>query len=229
MERAGGHPVAHLVRTVYVPQAVVLWVAPGRCSSGSPGSRRGVRDRRHRAGRAVVGGGLVFEAVGDAQLAAFTADPANEGQVMDRGLWRYTRHPNYFGDAAVWWGLALHHAAGLAGLLSAALMTWLAKGTGAALLDRSIREPAPGLRGVRAAHERVLPAAAPEDHGRVRISAPSPVTRMVCSNWAVRDRSRVTTVQSSAHFSFSLDPNVIIGSMVNVIPGSRGMWTSGSS
>ena len=92
-----------------------------------------------------MGGGLFFEADGDAQLAAFTADPANEGQVMDRGLWRYTRHPNYFGDAAVWWGLALHHAAGLAGLLSAALMTWLlAKGTGPALLERSIGNRRPG-------------------------------------------------------------------------------------
>src|SRR5438128_556681 len=63
--------------------------------------------------------GFVFEAVGDAQLTGFRADPGNEGRVMDRGLWRYTRHPNYFGDAAVWWGLtllALHHPAGLLGL-----------------------------------------------------------------------------------------------------------------
>ncbi|WP_372789086.1 DUF1295 domain-containing protein [Paraconexibacter sp.] len=51
--------------------------------------------------------GLFFEAVGDAQLARFKADPANEGQVMDRGLWRYTRHPNYFGDFCVWWGIYL--------------------------------------------------------------------------------------------------------------------------
>ena len=51
--------------------------------------------------------GFFFETVGDAQLAAFKADPANKGKVMDRGLWRYTRHPNYFGDAAVWWGLTL--------------------------------------------------------------------------------------------------------------------------
>mgnify|MGYP002651652402 CR=1 FL=1 len=52
-----------------------------------------------------------FEAVGDAQLARFTADPANRGRVLGRGLWRYTRHPNYFGDACVWWGIWL--AAGL--------------------------------------------------------------------------------------------------------------------
>ena len=51
--------------------------------------------------------GLGFEAIGDEQLRRFKADPANAGRVMDQGLWRYTRHPNYFGDACVWWGLWL--------------------------------------------------------------------------------------------------------------------------
>jgi len=51
--------------------------------------------------------GLFFEAVGDWQLARFKADPHNAGRVMDRGLWRYTRHPNYFGDFCVWWGYYL--------------------------------------------------------------------------------------------------------------------------
>lgn len=51
--------------------------------------------------------GLVFEGVGDEQLRRFKSDPRSRGQVMDRGLWRYTRHPNYFGDACVWWGLWL--------------------------------------------------------------------------------------------------------------------------
>ncbi|MCB0954826.1 MAG: DUF1295 domain-containing protein, partial [Ilumatobacter sp.] len=58
-------------------------------------------------GAAVWAVGLAFEAIGDWQLARFKKDPANAGQVMDRGLWRYTRHPNYFGDACVWWGIAL--------------------------------------------------------------------------------------------------------------------------
>jgi steroid 5-alpha reductase family enzyme len=51
--------------------------------------------------------GFGFEAVGDAQLTAFKSDPKNAGAVMDRGLWRYTRHPNYFGDALLWWGLGV--------------------------------------------------------------------------------------------------------------------------
>jgi steroid 5-alpha reductase family enzyme len=59
------------------------------------------------AGVAVYAVGLFFEAVGDAQLGRFKADPSNRGKVMDRGLWRYTRHPNYFGELLIWWGLYL--------------------------------------------------------------------------------------------------------------------------
>ena len=55
--------------------------------------------------------GFAFEVVGDWQLARFTSDPDNHGRVLDRGLWRYTRHPNYFGDFCVWWGLFLIAAA----------------------------------------------------------------------------------------------------------------------
>ena len=51
--------------------------------------------------------GIFFEWVGDAQLEAFKADPANDGQVLNTGLWRYTRHPNYFGDMSAWWGIWL--------------------------------------------------------------------------------------------------------------------------
>ena len=63
--------------------------------------------------------GIFFETVGDWQLTRFKANPANEGKVLDSGLWRYTRHPNYFGDACVWWGLYLIAAdTGLVGALS---------------------------------------------------------------------------------------------------------------
>src|SRR6185436_18626730 len=56
--------------------------------------------------------GFYFEAVGDWQMARFKRDPANLRRVMDRGLWRYTRHPNYFGDFCVWWGIYVIAAAG---------------------------------------------------------------------------------------------------------------------
>ena len=52
--------------------------------------------------------GMLFEAGGDYQLARFKADPANKGKVMDSGFWRYTRHPNYFGEFCIWWGLLPH-------------------------------------------------------------------------------------------------------------------------
>jgi steroid 5-alpha reductase family enzyme len=86
--------------------------------------------------------GLFFEGVGDAQLARFKADPANAGRVMDRGLWRFTRHPNYFGDACVWWGIALVAAevpVGRWGLVGAAVMTlFLRRVSGVTLLEKSL-------------------------------------------------------------------------------------------
>ncbi|HEY5106779.1 MAG TPA: DUF1295 domain-containing protein [Caulobacteraceae bacterium] len=71
------------------------------------------------AGAALAVLGLVFETVGDRQLTRFKADAANKGLVMDKGLWRYTRHPNYFGDACLWWGLFLIAAETPYGLWSA--------------------------------------------------------------------------------------------------------------
>ncbi|SDU79558.1 DUF1295 domain-containing protein [Jiangella alkaliphila] len=88
--------------------------------------------------------GLVFEAVGDAQLARFKADPVNRGRIMDRGLWRYTRHPNYFGDASVWWGLYLCACVtrpGAATVLSPLLMTFfLARGTGKPMTEQRMAD-----------------------------------------------------------------------------------------
>ncbi|HNR90131.1 MAG TPA: DUF1295 domain-containing protein [Spirochaetota bacterium] len=57
------------------------------------------------AGLAVWCTGFFFESVGDYQLDRFIKDPANKGTIMDRGLWRYTRHPNYFGEVTMWWGI----------------------------------------------------------------------------------------------------------------------------
>jgi steroid 5-alpha reductase family enzyme len=84
--------------------------------------------------------GVLFEAIGDHQLRVFKADPANKGVIMDRGLWAWTRHPNYFGDAAVWWGLWLITLNGwlaLSTVLSPVLMTYfLVYATGARLTEK---------------------------------------------------------------------------------------------
>lgn len=93
--------------------------------------------------------GLAFEAGGDYQLARFKANPANRGQVMDRGLWRYTRHPNYFGDFCVWWGFYLIALGGGAwwSLVSPLLMSFfLLRVSGVALLEKDIGERRPAYR-----------------------------------------------------------------------------------
>lgn len=101
------------------------------------------------AGLALWCAGMFFEVVGDWQLKQFKADPGNEGAVMDKGLWRYTRHPNYFGDACVWWGIWL--AAASLGWEIAAwsvigpifLTFTLTKWSGAPLLEGGMRKRRP--------------------------------------------------------------------------------------
>lgn len=92
--------------------------------------------------------GFAFESIGDAQLAAFKADPANRGQLMDQGLWRYTRHPNYFGDACVWAGTWIVVAGSLPGLVTVispiAMTVFLTKVTGAANNEKGMKKSKPG-------------------------------------------------------------------------------------
>lgn len=91
--------------------------------------------------------GLLFESVGDWQLARFKADATNHGKVMDRGLWAYTRHPNYFGDAVAWWAfflVALATPGGLWTVISPLLMTFmLMRVSGVALLERKLVKTRP--------------------------------------------------------------------------------------
>jgi steroid 5-alpha reductase family enzyme len=90
--------------------------------------------------------GLFFETTGDIQLARFKADPANKGKVLDTGLWRFTRHPNYFGDSAVWWGYGFICLASGSYLpvLGCVLMTALIiKVSGVALLEKSLTDQKP--------------------------------------------------------------------------------------
>jgi len=93
--------------------------------------------------------GFIFEAGGDFQLARFRADPSRKGKVLNTGFWRYTRHPNYFGDTAVWWGFGLISVAAGSWLpaLGSLLMTALIiKVSGVALLEKSLVTDKPQYR-----------------------------------------------------------------------------------
>ncbi|OYQ26500.1 hypothetical protein CHU93_11925 [Sandarakinorhabdus cyanobacteriorum] len=100
------------------------------------------------AGAAVALIGIAFETIGDAQLEAFRADPANKGRVMDKGLWRYTRHPNYFGDFTAWWGIfivGLAAGAPVWTIIGPLFLSFtLTKWSGAPMLEHSLKKHRPG-------------------------------------------------------------------------------------
>jgi len=93
--------------------------------------------------------GFFFEAVGDWQLARFRANPDNRGRVMNRSVWRYTRHPNYFGDATQWWAfyLVAVAAGGWWTVFSPLIMTsLLMRVSGVTLLEKTLKETKPGYK-----------------------------------------------------------------------------------
>ena len=100
-------------------------------------------------GAAAALAGIAFESIGDAQLDRFRKDPANRGKVLDTGLWRYTRHPNYFGDALTWWGLwlvvlDLGWAPALASVIGPVFLTFtLTRWSGKALLEKGLHKTRP--------------------------------------------------------------------------------------
>lgn len=130
---------------VFWLQGAILWIvsAPLLAAVISPAAL-GWLDF---AGAAVVLAGLAVEAMADHQLTRFRADPANKGRVLESGLWRYSRHPNYFGDAVVWWGLyAVSAGAGAYWTIFAPMiMTFLLlKVSGVPLLEKSLAQSRPG-------------------------------------------------------------------------------------
>ncbi|MFE2508229.1 DUF1295 domain-containing protein [Streptomyces naganishii] len=144
LARAPGDRRLYALRAVYLLQGALVWLVslPVQAAQYGPAPLSAPAF----AGAAVWAAGLVFEAVGDAQLARFKADPAHRGRIMDRGLWRYTRHPNYFGDFCVWWGLYLvacdagTGAAAVSVLSPLVMSALLTKGSGKRLLERHMAE-----------------------------------------------------------------------------------------
>ncbi len=146
LAKAPGNPQLFALRRIYLTQGVVMWFVslPVQVAMFEQGEANLVT----WLGLLLWLVGFTFESVGDWQLTRFRNDPASQGQVLDIGLWRYTRHPNYFGDACVWWGLFLVACSawpGVLTVLSPLAMTWLlARGTGKPLLEKDMASRRPG-------------------------------------------------------------------------------------
>ena len=149
--REAGRYGSAAFRVVFGPQAVLLFITClpaqlGILASPAPAPLGPLA----WTGLALWLTGVLFESVGDAQLNAFRANPANKGKVLDTGLWRYTRHPNYFGDACAWWGIWLVAAeAGamiaLVSLIGPLFLTFtLTRWSGKPLLEKGLAKTRPG-------------------------------------------------------------------------------------
>ena len=148
-ERNAGSFALRSLLTVFWFQALLLWAIsmPLYQAQRGPASLAPL----DVLGLALFAVGFTFEAGGDWQLARFKRDPRHAGQVMDRGLWRYTRHPNYFGDAVVWWAFFCFAAAtpwGWWTAYSPVVMTLLLmRVSGVTLLEKRLKETKPAYRG----------------------------------------------------------------------------------
>lgn len=137
----------HTLTKVFLLQGALIWLISAPLQLGS------YLNTPERLGAPALAGsvmwliGFLFEAIADAQLARFKSDPANRGKILDTGLWRYTRHPNYFGNACLWWGLfmiACDHWLGLITVFSPLLMThFLLNVTGKRLLEKRMQRARP--------------------------------------------------------------------------------------
>lgn len=158
-----GHGDAFWWRSLFLVfwlQALLIWIIalPVLAVASGPAALPGLWDA---VGTTTFLIGFAFETVGDRQLRRFKANPANRDRVLDSGLWRYTRHPNYFGDALLWWGIYVIAAATPAGRLTIVgpvLMTiLLLRVSGVALLERSLRSSKPGYANYAARTSAFIP------------------------------------------------------------------------
>lgn len=145
-EKAGDTWPVRSLFVVFWLQGAIMWVVAMPVLVTVAGGRS-LEPLVAAAGVFVFCVGLAFETIGDWQLTRFVNDPGNRGKVMDRGLWRYTRHPNYFGDATVWWGLWLIAAAAGAfwTFVGPALINFmLVRVSGKAMLESGMKKTRPG-------------------------------------------------------------------------------------
>ena len=136
--------------TVFLLQGALLWVISLVAQAGQWAPKPDRFIWLDGLGLLLWAVGFFFEAVGDYQLAVFKKNPANKGKAMAQGLWRYTRHPNYFGECLMWWGIFLVTLAtpgGFWSIVSPVTITYLLlKVSGVTLLERTIVETRPEYR-----------------------------------------------------------------------------------
>ena len=145
---------------VFLLQGVLMWLISAPLLGAQLGAAAHPIGILDIAGIVIWCIGFAFEAGGDYQLTRFKANPANKGKVLNTGFWRYTRHPNYFGDAAVWWGFGLLSAANGAywPILGSLLLTALIiKVSGVAMLERTLKETKPQYKEYIAKTSAFLP------------------------------------------------------------------------
>lgn len=152
-ERHGEGFTRRSLWSVFALQAVIAWIIalPVQAIAADPDPA--TLGLLTWAGVAVFAAGFAFEAVADFQLERFRRSPLNEGAVMSSGAWRYSRHPNYFGEACLWWGvwlIALETGAGWWTLIGPALLTFLLlQVSGVVLTERTIGGRRPGYEEYR--------------------------------------------------------------------------------
>jgi steroid 5-alpha reductase family enzyme len=134
---------------VFILQGVIMWLVSLPLYAAAAGTRTGPLNALDYAGIFIWLAGFLFETVSDYQLLSFKSKPENRNRLLTKGLWAYTRHPNYFGETLVWWGIYLVAASGGAyyTILSPVLMTFLLlKVSGVTLLERTMAENRPEYR-----------------------------------------------------------------------------------
>jgi steroid 5-alpha reductase family enzyme len=134
--------------TVFGVQGILLWVIALGVQAGQIAGSPAAFTWLDALGALLWAVGFGFEAVADRQLTLFKSNPANQGHVMDRGLWAYSRHPNYFGEMLMWWGVflvVLPTPAGLWTIVSPLTITFLLlRVSGVTLLEKTIVDSRPG-------------------------------------------------------------------------------------
>jgi steroid 5-alpha reductase family enzyme len=148
-EEAGGSWWWRSYAKVFLLQGIIMWLVAAPVAAVMGSGSQPPLGWLDAIGATVWTVGLLFETLGDWQLARFKADPSNKGRLFTGGVWRYTRHPNYFGDATVWWGHFLVAAASGAWwtIFSPVLMTFLlVRVSGVSMLESALRDSKPGYR-----------------------------------------------------------------------------------